>query len=81
MLDDKSSKERAGQRGKLTIVFDKIIQQAMARQIFSLRGRPLKFHNVRMSQFQSSNVRQFVAGGKNAGLQSEVLASLSPLKQ
>eukprot|EP01035_Chromulina_nebulosa_P026752 gene26752-35065_t len=46
VLDDKSSKERAGQRGKLQIVFDKIVEQARSRQIFSTSSKTLQFNNV-----------------------------------
>ena len=76
VLDDQSSKDREGQRGKLQIVFDKIIAQARTRQIFnSTNTGVLNFHNVRMAHFQSTNVRQFVAGGKHVGLQLEVSPS------
>jgi len=74
VLDDKSSKEREGQRGKLQIVFDKIVEQARTRQVFAgaRSDHTLNFSHVRMSHYQSSNVRQFVAGGKKSGLQLEV---------
>jgi len=79
VLDDKSSKEREGQRNKLQIVFDKIVEQARTRQVFtgSKSGHTLNFNHVRMSHYQSSNVRQFVAGGKNSGLQLEDIKACS----
>ena len=63
---DMKSNEREGQKKKIDIVFDKLVSQARARRWVKRsesggRNMALNFKNIRLSEFQSSDVRHFVA--------------------
>jgi CRP-like cAMP-binding protein len=63
MLAGKTSKDRDSQKAKLELMFNKIKDQARIRAVFHCRrgSPPMKFNNIVMSQFQSSDTRHFIA--------------------
>lgn len=74
VLDMKSKKERDGNKKKLDLLFTKIIDQARLRRVMrsATSGAqsskpPLNFKNIKLSSFQSSDVRHFIAQDDKGG--------------
>lgn len=61
VLDANSKKNREKQRQSVAQVFVKLIDQARIRGVVGKSHRPLNFQGVTMSEFQTSDVRHFVA--------------------
>jgi hypothetical protein len=69
VLDMKSKKERDSYIKKMDLLFNKIIDQARCRRIFRTDLPPLNFKNIKLSSFQSSDVRHFIANDSNENKQ------------
>lgn len=61
VLDMKTNKERSQMRKKMDMMFNTMKDNARKRQIFT-KSKMLNFSSIRMSDFQSSDVRKFITG-------------------
>lgn len=73
VLDMKTNKDRAGMRKKIDNVFEKMVDKARQRQVTgilmgSARQKSLNFKSIRISEFQSSDVRKFITNHGSDGL-------------
>ncbi len=61
-LNANSKKTRDKAAKKLKLVFDKIVAQARVRRLFCASKSALNFKHISLSEFQTSDVRHFIAG-------------------
>lgn len=61
---DMKTNEREGQKKKIDIVFEKIVAQARARRVVQTTNQGLNFLNIKLSEFQTSDVRHFITQGE-----------------
>lgn len=71
VLAVKSIKDKDGMKNKMELVFEKMVAQARFRAVFCKGQSNLNFNNIQMSRFQSSDVRNFIAGSRGNELQLE----------
>lgn len=70
LLAKNTPKERENERKKLDIMFTKLVNQARTRKMLSGGKHVLNFKHIKMSAFQSSDVRKYITSNDSeAGLQ------------
>jgi CRP-like cAMP-binding protein len=84
VLDMKTNKDRAGMRKKIDTVFEKMVDKARQRQVAGIlmhggkRQQSLNFKQIKMSEFQSSDVRKFITNHSSTAITPEELEKCSP---
>jgi CRP-like cAMP-binding protein len=83
VLDMKTNKDRAGMRKKIDTVFEKMVDKARQRQVTGIlmhggkRQQSLNFKQIKMSEFQSSDVRKFITNHSSSAVTLEELEKCS----
>lgn len=84
VLDMKTNKDRVGMRKKIDTVFEKMVDKARQRQVTGIlmhggkRQQSLNFKQIKMSEFQSSDVRKFITNHSSSVITLEELEKCNP---
>lgn len=84
VLDMKTNKDRVGMRKKIDTVFEKMVDKARQRQVTGIlihggkRQKSLNFKQIKMSEFQSSDVRKFITNHGSSMVTPEELEKCTP---